>query len=119
AGGRWAGCPRGAGGGGAGPGVPGGGPAGRLAARTRQVPHAGAVVEVFQRHGPPLAVAERDPPVRVLVRGAGQVLRPTVPHGIGERHPDQRGRGAREVAVERAGELLAAHRPPPPPPPPP
>ncbi len=55
-----------------------------------------------------VAVAERDPPVRVLVAGPGDVLRPAVADRVRERDTDEPGLGAGQVGVERHGELVRA-----------
>ena len=57
--------------------------------------------------GPARLVAQRDAPVRVLVAGAGDVLRPGVADRVGQRDADQQGGRLAQVAVERHGELAS------------
>src|SRR5215472_14788616 len=55
-------------------------------------PDQGQAGQVLQEHRAALGIAERDPPVRVLVGGARDVLRAALADGVRERHADQRGR---------------------------
>ena len=88
----------------------------RQAGRDRPVPdradrgrHQRIGGQLLGQHGPAVGTAQRDPPVRVLGAGARQVLRPALPHRLGQRHADQRGRGPGQVAVQADGELVRAH----------
>ena len=45
----------------------------------------GGIEEGFERHHIALIVGQRDTPVRILVIGAGLVLRTLLPHRIGNR----------------------------------
>jgi hypothetical protein len=66
--------------------------------------------QVFQQHRPFTGIAQRDAPVRVLGGGPWHVLRAALADRVGERYPDQGGRGPGEVGVERDGERRGLRR---------
>src|SRR6201996_9442838 len=74
-----------AGGVGAGPGLEA--QLARVADRVHDGPQPGPVGQVLQQHGPAVAVGQRDPPVRVLIGGARNVLRLPLAHGVRQGHP--------------------------------
>src|SRR5919197_5764161 len=56
--------------------------------------------QLLQRHRAALRVRDRQPPVRVLVPGAREVLRAAVADRVGEPDADHAGRGAQQETVD-------------------
>ena len=65
----------------------------------------GSPGRLLEQHAVADAVAQRDPPVRVLVVGARHVLRPAVTDRVGQRDADQPRGCPGQVGVQRHGEL--------------